>query len=188
MGSGMIRVLAGSAKGRKLYGPDGLDFRPATGRVKEYIFNFITLRITGYNFLDLFAGSGSLGIEALSRGAEHGIFIDSSNTSLQLLKKNIGRCRFTEKAEILKGSVFSRLDAFGEKDEKFDIIFADPPFKNNYREQIAKSVSKNKLLSPDGFLIIEHEKHDTDSMDHDLYLFKEKKIGHCQISIYKEDR
>ena len=187
MGSGMIRVLAGSAKGRKIKGPAGLDFRPTTGMVKEYIFNFVTLRITGYGFLDLFAGSGSLGIEALSRGAEHGIFIDSSNTSLQLLKKNLDHCRFTEKADILKGSVFSCLDAFGKNGEKFDIIFADPPFKNNYREQIAESVFKNKLLSSDGFLIIEHEKHDTDSMNHNLYLFKQKKFGHCQISIYKED-
>ena len=120
-----MRVITGSARGRKLVSPEGNDVRPTTDKVKESIFNIIQFDVQSACVLDLFAGSGQLGIEALSRGAESAVFVDNSRKSLEIVKKNIDVCKFTDSAETVLGDASSYLVSCRKK---FDIVFLDPPY------------------------------------------------------------
>ncbi len=180
----MLRISGGSLRGKKLSGPEGLEFRPTTGQVKEFIFFLYRREIENSRFLDLFAGTGSLGLEALSRGAREGFFVEKSPRSLHLLNKNFTACGVTGRAHILAGDVFSILDQLGKRGESFDLIFADPPFKESLRNRIVDGVQRNGILAPDGILILEHESRDPDSEHPELNLLRQKKFGHCVVSIY----
>ena len=120
-----MRVITGQARGRKLISPEGYDVRPTTDKVKESIFNIIQFQLADAVVLDLFAGSGQLGIEALSRGAAKAVFVDSSRKSLEVVKKNIEMCRFQPAAQtvLCDASAYLRMT-----NEKFDIVFLDPPY------------------------------------------------------------
>ena len=181
----MIRILGGSIRGRKLKSPKGLLFRPATGRVKEFIFSYLYDEIEGLRILDLFSGTGSLGIEALSRGAKECVFVEKSRESLKILKDNIDICRFSGKAHILAGDVFSVIKKLGSERQTFDIIMADPPFKLNLRKQIVVTVGENNILNNQGLLFVEHEQHDEDADQKRLKLIKSRRFGHCVVSIYQ---
>lgn len=123
-----MRVITGQARGRRLISPEGYDVRPTTDKVKESLFNIIQFRLDGASVLDLFAGSGQLGIEALSRGAEKAVFVDSSRKSLDVVKKNIELCRFSSQAQtfLCDAAAFLRTTK-----EKFDIVILDPPYHKN---------------------------------------------------------
>ena len=123
-----MRVITGQARGRRLISPEGYDVRPTTDKVKESLFNILQFRLDGADVLDLFAGSGQLGIEALSRGADRAVFVDSSRKSLDVVKKNIELCRFTSQAQtfLLDATAFLRTT-----NEKFDIVILDPPYHKN---------------------------------------------------------
>ena len=180
----MIRIQGGSARGRRLRGPSGYRFRPTTGRVKEFIFNTIGNEVKDARILDLFSGTGALGIEALSRGADKIVFIERSAENLVLLKKNLKLCEFSKNARVFKGDVFAILGNIRQKCGVFDFILADPPFKALYRARIIKGVQSHHLLKSDGLLIIEHDFRDTDSGKHRMTLLKQRRFGHCVISIY----
>ena len=135
--------------------------------------------------LDLFAGSGALGIEALSRGAKEILFIERSHQNLDLLRSNLKLCELSEQATWICGDVFREIKILGHQTRKFDLILADPPFQQNYRTQIVNAVKTNGLLKPDGLLIIEHLFNDPDSNQHPLSLIKQRQFGHCMISIYQ---
>ncbi len=122
-----MRVITGTARGRRLISPEGYDVRPTTDKVKESIFNIIQFDVPGSVVLDLFSGSGQLGIEAISRGAEKAVFVDSSKKSLATVKANIDICKFTSMAKTVFSDAFSFLQM---TDEKFDIVFLDPPYHN----------------------------------------------------------
>lgn len=120
-----MRVITGSARGRRLISPEGRDVRPTTDKVKESLFNIIQFDLPGAVVLDLFAGSGQLGIEALSRGAEKCVFVDSSRKSFDIIKQNIDLCRFSSSAVAVLSDAFTYLKT---TKEKFDIILLDPPY------------------------------------------------------------
>ncbi|MBR3768481.1 MAG: 16S rRNA (guanine(966)-N(2))-methyltransferase RsmD [Clostridia bacterium] len=133
-----MRVITGSARGRRLLSPEGADIRPTTDKVKESIFNIIQFELEDANVLDLFAGSGQLGIEALSRGAKRTVFVDSSKKSLDIVKKNIELCKFSSCAH----TVFSDAIAFLRgTSEKFDIVFLDPPYHNSLCNKALENIS-----------------------------------------------
>jgi 16S rRNA (guanine(966)-N(2))-methyltransferase RsmD len=180
-----IRILGGSARGRRLLGPVGYKFRPTTGRVKEFIFSYLGSRVTGARILDLFSGTGSLGIEALSRGADEAFFIERSAPTVKILKKNVGICGFSEQANVMRGDVFILLNKLGKDSEKFDLVLADPPFKGFFREEIVKTVEENRLLKDDGLLLVEHERHDPDDGGHGKEIVKQRRFGHCVVSVYR---
>ncbi len=156
--------------------------------MKELIFSWIGEGVEGARILDLFSGTGSLGIEALSRGAKEVVFIEGSAQSLRLLERNVKRCGFSDKARILRGNVFSWLRRMGREGRGFDCVFADPPFKEALRERIVRAVDENSLLNLEGVLILEHEFHDLDSDEHGLELLKQRRFGHCVVSIYRRMR
>jgi len=182
----VIRIIGGQAKGRKLYGPSGHTFRPTTGIVKEFIFSYLQFKIKNAIVLDLFAGSGALGIEALSRGAFRVNFIDRSQYSIKIIKKNITLCNFTQNGLIIKGNVFTQLMRLGGKEYNYDIIFADPPFKHNLREKIVTYVDTYKLLNDDGILMLKHQKGDSDKGSHTIKMIKQRTFGINVISVYSQ--
>jgi 16S rRNA (guanine966-N2)-methyltransferase len=180
----VLRIIGGSAGGRKLLGPRGVEFRPTTGRVKEYIFSCLGDDVQGACLLDLFAGTGSLGLEALSRGAEEVVFVEQSSESARILAKNIERCGFRDRAHIIKEDVFRAIPRMAREGEIFNFVMADPPFKEALLGRILGAVSEHHKLCPDGFLIVEHEAHDSDPGGHGMTLIKQRRFGHCVISIY----
>lgn len=155
---GFMRVISGSAKGHRLVAPEGLDTRPTTDRIKETLFNIISNDVYDSSFLDVFCGSGAIGIEALSREAKECIFIDNSEKSIEALKKNLKHTKLEEKAVIIKKDVISALKELGEKGEKFDIIFIDPPYLSDLYKPVLKTLAKYEILNKEGFIIIEHSK------------------------------
>ena len=134
-----MRIIAGSARGRKLFSPEGTDVRPTTDRVKEALFSIIQFEVPGARVLDLFAGTGQLGLEALSRGAAEAVFVDDSPRSLATVKKNAALCGFGDRARFVSGDAFAYL-ARGEG--PFDIVFLDPPY---HKGLCAKAL---ELLAP----------------------------------------
>lgn len=149
-----LRVISGQARGRKLLAPEGLDTRPTTDRVKESMFNLIMPYLPAKSVLDLFAGSGALGIEALSRGSQHCTFIEHDKKALAIVKKNIELARQADKAEVFEKDAFSYLSGTGSV---FDVIFLDPPYNKGLLEKALCLIARQKLLSPDGIIVCEGE-------------------------------
>ena len=152
-----MRVIAGTAKGTKLSTIDDLSTRPTLDRVKEPLFSIIQNNIEQANVLDLFAGSGALGIEALSRGSKHCTFCDKSYKSIQMLKENIKKTRMEEKSTILNVDYKKCLS---NQKEKYDIIFIDPPYKFDIAVDSIKRIIDLKLLAKDGIIIIETDEEE----------------------------
>ena len=181
----VIKVTGGTGRGRKLRGPRGLKFRPTTGRVKEFIFSYLGDFILEAKVLDLFSGTGSLGIEALSRGAKEVVFVERSVDHIRILKRNILTCGFSGGNRIIKGDAFSVIPHLSRDQETFDLVFADPPFTDNLRSRIVETSGAYSILAPDGLLFIEHEQHDECHQSAPLQLIKTRKFGHCVVSIYE---
>lgn len=153
-----MRVVAGKAKGHKLMAPRGLLTRPTSDRVKEALFNILGEEVHNSVVLDLFAGSGALGIEALSRGACRSVFVDSSRISIRSIEKNLEKTNFLAGAEILKGNVPEAIDKLINRAEQFDLIFLDPPYKINPTELkgILETITRERLIKSSGTIVLEH--------------------------------
>lgn len=181
----MLRISGGEARGRKLKGPKGLDFRPTTGRVKEFIFSIIGPDIQNAQVLDLFSGSGSLGIDALSRGAFHVTFVENAFVHIKILEQNIEMCKYQDRSSVLKQDVFKAIQLLGRQQKKFHYILADPPFKMAFHRRIVELVDNSQLLNGEGFLIVEHQKDDNFRHDGSIKLIRQRLFGHCMVSIYE---
>lgn len=143
-----MRVIAGDKKGRRLVTPDGLDTRPTSDKVKEALFSIIQFELDGADFLDLFAGSGQMGIEALSRGAKSAVFVDSGKKACECIRQNLSSTGLLGCGEIVCRSVPEFLSSCSKK---FDIVFMDPPYKEGLIEPIFESVTE---VTRDGGIII----------------------------------
>lgn len=147
-----MRVITGSARGVRLKTPEGLDTRPTTERVKEALFSAIQFEIEGRRVLDLFAGSGQLGIEALSRGAERAVFVDAGKNAAALVKENLRRSKLTDKAQVVQTDYLSYLSRCREK---FGLIFLDPPYAENFLENALEKIVEFDILSSGGIIVAE---------------------------------
>ena len=178
-----MRVITGSARGRKLESPTGNDVRPTTDVVKEAIFSIIQFDVEGCTFLDAFAGSGQMGLEALSRGASKAYFIDSSRRSMAVIKKNIGICGLSdEKAVTVQADSVSYIAASGKS---FDIIFLDPPYMTGLLQKALAAAEK--AVSENGIVICEHPKEEElPETVGELTLRKNYRYGKIIISVYKK--
>ena len=176
-----MRVITGKCRGKKLTALEGLDTRPTTDMVKEAIFSVIQFDLQGASVLDLFAGSGQMGIEALSRGAARATFIDADNRALSCIKQNIKACGFTEQTTVLKSDAVSFLQRTGER---FDIAFLDPPYRHGILPQILPILAEK--MQKNGIIVCEHEpecKLSERILNFDLQ--KQKKYGKIIISVYR---
>ncbi|MEH7382404.1 16S rRNA (guanine(966)-N(2))-methyltransferase RsmD [Bacillus sp. JJ1533] len=151
-----MRVVSGSKKGLHLKAVPGMSTRPTTDKVKEAIFNIIGPYFDGGTGLDLFGGSGGLGIEALSRGFEKVIFVDRDQKAIQTIKGNLEICRFGEQAEVYRNEAFRALKAIVKRDIQFDLILLDPPYKQQKLTELIEEISNHHLLSKDGYIVAEH--------------------------------
>ncbi len=177
-----MRVISGKYKGKKLISPEGDDVRPTSDRIKETIFNILCSRcsIPGAKVLDLFCGSGALGIEALSRGAKEVVFADADIRSVRLAKENL------KKIGAPSDSVFNaefELALKKLKDGEFDVILADPPYKEKYEAKIMSLIAKNNVLKTGGVVMIEHAS--TNMLpDFEGFDCDRRKCGNTSLSFY----
>lgn len=150
-----MRVISGTARGKRLKAPRGIDTRPITDMIKEALFNVIGDKIVATSLLDLFAGSGSVGIEALSRGAQMVVFIDNNIKSVQTIRENLNNCGFKENFELYRNDVFRAIEILQQRQIKFDYIYADPPFTvPTIFNPFLIAMNKSSLLANEGILII----------------------------------
>lgn len=181
-----MRVISGIAKGTKLKSIDNLSTRPTLDRVKEPLFSIIQNYIDGANVLDLFAGSGALGIETLSRGAHHCTFCDKSFQSIEMLKENIKKTKMEEKSTILNQDYKKCLE---EQNKAFDIIFIDPPYKLNIAVDSIKRILKLKLLQKGGIIILEtdEEKRELEELEEvQVEVYDIRKYGRVKLLFIHE--
>ena len=155
-----MRVIAGSARRLNLVTPKGMNTRPTSDKIKETLFNILAFDLYGVTFLDLFSGSGGIGIEALSRGAKHCTFVEKDKEALSCIRKNLETTGFTEKADVYGHDVFSALYNLHPKD-KYDIVFMDPPYDSGFEKNALSVLAGLDITDPDAMFIIESSK-DTD--------------------------
>lgn len=172
-----MRVIAGTAKSIKLRTLEGDVTRPTTDRTKETLFNIIQYDIPDSNFLDLFSGSGAIGIEALSRGAKQAFFVDNNPDAIACIKENLKKTNLEGSSKILKSDALSSLYQLDIYDDKFDIIFMDPPYNKSYEKDILLSIANSDLLHDDSIIIVEVSlKTDMDYLDNTaLHIYREKR-------------
>lgn len=176
-----MRVITGSARGRKLKTLDSLDIRPTADAVKEAIFSVIQFELPTAAVLDLFSGSGQLGIEALSRGAKHCVFVDKSADAVAVTKENIAACKFTAESRVLH---MDGLEYLSIAKHGFDIALLDPPYRQGL---IEKSMSKiGKIMNPAGFIVCEHEAELTLPDEFEgVFLHKRYRYGKVGVTVYR---
>ena len=177
-----MRIISGIRRGHKLHEFQGKDIRPTTDRVKEALFNLIQAYVPQARVLDMFAGSGALSFEALSRGAEEAVLLDCDKKSVELIKKNIDELKFSD---ICKVKEISCMDYAKTANEKFDIFFLDPPYNKGFIEPALSIIAERDLLSEDGIIVLESD--DTDFKDDccGLEMVKQRRYGRTYITIYK---
>ena len=150
-----MRVISGSARHLKLKTLDGVDVRPTTDRIKETLFNIIQNDIYDCMFLDLFSGSGAIGIEALSRGAKKCFFVENNPKAFKVIEENLEFTKLTENAEIIPRSVKSAINELEYNDEHFDIVFMDPPYDKSYEKNVLEQLKKSVIINNDTIIIVE---------------------------------
>ncbi|MFR4384068.1 MAG: 16S rRNA (guanine(966)-N(2))-methyltransferase RsmD [Phascolarctobacterium sp.] len=155
-----MRIITGKARGLQLTVPKTYDVRPTADRVKESVFNIIGSKIIGARVLDLFAGTGNLGLESWSRGAGSITFIDESKESLRLVKSNITKCRADADCQMIKGSAPQVAERLAIQGEYFDFAFCDPPYNKGWVQQIIAVLGKKSFLNDGGYLVVERSAHD----------------------------
>lgn len=179
-----VRVISGSARGLKLNTPGDDRVRPTTDRVKESMFNIVQDWVYDSQVLDLFAGSGALGIEALSRGASQAVFCDNSLDSIKIIKSNIEKARVVDRSQIVRGDFKRCLRDMEAKNQSFDMIFVDPPYYKGLFEEVLDTIKACKILKKDGIVIVEHDAKRPIGQVEGLEVYKEKKYGITMLTFY----
>ncbi len=179
-----MRVISGSARGLKLNTPEDYDIRPTTDRVKESMFNVISPYVYDAEVLDLFSGSGALGIEALSRGASHVYFCDKDPKSIGVTKSNISKAKFEARSTVILGDYLKAISNISSKKEKMDIIFIDPPYYKGLFGVVLKEIVDQGILEEDGILVVEHDYQVAIEEVEGLNIIKNKKYGKTAVTIY----
>lgn len=177
-----MRVIAGSAKGRRLNAPKGTATRPALAKVKEAIFNILG-PIEGVRILDLFAGSGAIGIEALSRGAEHATFVENHPQALQALRKNLELCGFEKASEVVPLAVSRVLRHLAARKAQFDLIFVDPPYDLALVQPTLEAAEK--VLADGGVVIVESSPRETFGDTAGLTVSDRRQYGQTDITFLR---
>lgn len=183
-----MRVISGSAKGRPIKAPEGLDTRPVTDKIRQSLFNIWQFDIPGCRFLDLFSGSGSMGIEALSRGADRVVMVEKSPKAIAVIKDNLNSLGL-HKGVVLQDDVFLAADRLNKKGETFDIIYMDPPYTvDEIFVPVLEKMGSLDLLDKDGMLVIRTRKEkDLPETAGHLTKFREKVYGISKAHFYRRN-
>lgn len=179
-----MRVISGKIKGIKLKQRGSREVRPVASRVKKSLFSIIEKKLNNSYFLDLYAGTGSIGIEALSRGAKESTFIDNGNIQIKTISENIKKTNFSNCAKVYKLDVFIAIKIFFNESKKFDIIFLGPPFLKNKVNPTLEYLYKNNILKKNGLIIVHHH-YKEEIKFNGFELFRQKKYGDNLVSFLK---
>ncbi len=182
-----MRVISGSARGLKLKAPDGLHTRPTTDRIKESLFNIIAAELYDIYFLDLFGGSGAIGIEALSRGAKKAYIADNNRQSIQVIKENLKKARFDDRAVVFGCDYAQALERIKNEGVRFDIIFLDPPYGKGLAAAAMQKIVGLGLLASDGFIIAEQAAEEPDIVVKGLEIFRVKDYKTTKMTFFRSD-
>ena len=178
-----MRVITGLARGRKLKEPVGLDTRPTTDRVKEGIFSSIQFEIEGRRVLDLFGGTGQMGIEALSRGAAHCTFVDLRKEAAAIIRENLAITGFADRSQVIQGDAIAYLERCREP---FDIIFLDPPYESELLKKAIETITKIDIVSENGIMICENGlRVGWPTVSEPYRLQKEYRYGKIRTALYR---
>lgn len=181
-----MRIVAGSARGRPLAGPKGKGIRPTADRVRETLFNVLGQFLDGETVLDLYAGTGALALEALSRGASRALLVDHDREAVQLCRKNAEATGFSAQVEIWHRPVGAAVQQLGKKGQAFQLIFADPPYAARVVEELLEGIDQNRLLADGGLIVIEHDKRESAPQVHGPFArVDERRFGDTQITLYR---
>ena len=179
-----MRVISGTARGVELKTPTGMKTRPTGDRVKEALFSIIQFDLPGTCVLDLFGGTGQLGIEALSRGAKHAVFVDEADAACRLIRENLKRTKFDQCAEVRRSDYAAFLKSCKKK---FDIIFLDPPYAEVFLENSLKMITEIDILQSGGIIVCEHASEKAISVELDGYSrSRDYKYGKATLTLYRK--
>jgi len=178
-----MRIISGSSKGRKLVTPRNRSLRPTSDRVKESIFNILRGEIEGRLVLDLFAGTGNLGIEALSRGARKVVFVEKGRQALGLIEKNLAQFGLEERSEVLPVDANRAIGILKQRGKTFDLIFMDPPYEKGLIEKTLLRLSSQPVYRKDSLLVVEHHRREVlPPILHGWNLIRQRQMGETVIS------
>ena len=180
-----MRGISGKARGVALKTPDGMQTRPTADRVKEAMFSIIQFDLPGARVLDLFGGTGQLGIEAISRGAKHAVIVDQSEQACRLIKENLRRAKMESEAQVIRGDYLQYL---GSCREQFDIIFLDPPYAEVFLENSLKKISEIDILQSSGIIVAERPAEKAlNCVFEGFSRSKDYKYGNTLLTLYRKD-
>ena len=182
----MLRVIAGSARGRRFEAPEGRDTRPTLDRVRENLFNMLQGSVREARVLDLFAGSGALSLEALSRGADFAVLADRDGNACRIEQMNLEKLGFSGRARVLRGDWRDVLQKLTEEKEKFDLVFLDPPYAMTDLRELTELL--RPLTAEAGRVVLEHQAKAEIRVCEGLTAVKERTWGYCGVKIYEQMR
>jgi 16S rRNA (guanine966-N2)-methyltransferase len=150
-----LKIIAGNLKNRSIIAPKGDTTRPTSSRLRETLFNICQQQIAEAEFLDLFAGSGAMGFEAISRGAKFATFVDKDRNAVQCMRKSVEIFELKSSTLVIQGDVMQAVERFIRQEKQFDIIYADPPYEDRYSNILLKEIDRTKILKADGTFFLE---------------------------------
>lgn len=182
-----MRIIGGEARGRRLYVPEAATVRPTADRIKGACFNIIRF-IDGKTFLDLFAGTGNMGIEALSRGALKAVFVEKNPVLADAIAKNITACGFTGKSAVLRSDFNEAIKGLAKRTETFDILFVDPPYEQGFVRRVLEHPEIGSLVARDGLLAVQHSVREAACFDASaqLVLTDQRQYSDTMLSFFKK--
>ena len=178
-----MRIIAGTARGRKIEAPEGKNTRPTLDRVRENLFNILQMNIRGSRVLDLFAGSGALSLEALSRGAESATMVDSDRNANRMQRKNLESLGFAGQAEVVMRDWKQAVRELTREGRRYDLVFLDPPYRMTDLHEVFSALEG--LLEEDGLVILEHEAKAEISAGDAFSETDRRQWGYCGVSFYR---
>ncbi len=181
-----MRVIAGTARSIRLKVPEGNDIRPTIDRYKETVFNILNQRVVGARFLDIFAGSGANGIEALSRGALYACFVENSRQAQSVITTNLEFTKLFEKGTLMKYDYIKALGALEDQQQKFDIIYLDPPFNQGLENDAIDRLLRSSLIEEGGIIVCESDSATEIQLKDESYeIYKEKEFKSCKFTFIR---
>ncbi|MBP3964536.1 16S rRNA (guanine(966)-N(2))-methyltransferase RsmD [Paenibacillus lignilyticus] len=184
-----MRVIAGTAKGRTLKAVPGKNTRPTTDKVKEAIFSMIGPFFDGGFVLDLFAGTGGLGIESLSRGMDRAVFVDLDGGSIEVIKQNVQAAGVAEQAEIYRTEAVRAVKALAKRGLKFELVFLDPPYRMKEMDSLMNELAERDLLGTDATIVVEHDADHVYPETMEVFRqIRHSKYGDTAVTIYRYEK
>ncbi|MBE6111456.1 MAG: 16S rRNA (guanine(966)-N(2))-methyltransferase RsmD [Peptococcaceae bacterium] len=182
----MVRIIAGHNRGRKLKSVPGMKTRPTADRVKEAVFSSIDGLLYGCRFLDVFGGTGSISLEAVSRGAEEAVILEKDADALKVIQENITACGQQQRCRVMRGDSLSSLNALGHQGKQFNLIYVDPPYQSGLYETVLQKIASENLLAKDGMILLECAKNTSLSVENSIFfIYKEKNYGDTRVVYVK---